>query len=704
MTRRFYSKIFASAVTVILMVIAGCSSPEHQVTVESLLKEMTNRETLPRYPDPYYTNRQFSSYDRGAEAPGDSSWFSNWDRSFFIREETNAGRNEYVMYDAEGPGAVVRFWMTFAGPGAGEGTLRFYFDRESEPTIEGSALDILSGGQLVGEPLSSSVSPRTDYKRRGHNLYLPLPYSSHLQITYESDNIKTEGATSGGEAVYYNINYRTYEDGDAEVKTFSHDQLSSADSLLRQVQRQLEERNKEKMLEQVTTTDSTFTETIEPGQSLSRMIQGPAALRRLSVELDAADRNQALRSTILELIFDENRTVWVPVGDFFGTGYQIRPSDTWYTKVTEDGRLHAYWIMPFRDTAEIVFQNLGEEPVTIRNSSVVWSDWNWDGNSMYFGATWQNYSDFYTGETKNQEGGGDPSDVNYTRLEGQGVYIGDALTLFDTAWTWWGEGDEKIYVDGEDFPSHFGTGSEDYFGYAWARPEVFTNHPFISQPDGSGNFTPGYTVNIRHRSLDAIPFTEELKVDMEIWHWASTIMDYAPASFFYLKPGAEIRVEPDPEGASEKVALKRSDIFSPYIQNNRIEGENLVLDTLSGGNISFPYREKPELSGNNFLNWSDGSPDDELRLYFMSGEERTFSLTGHLFTGPEYGTVQITINGRIALDRFNGYSENASILEKAMGSHPMRKGRNEIVVKILDDAPGDDNSFWGLDYIDFVKE
>ena len=38
---------------------------------------------------------------------------------------------------------------------------------------------------------------------------------------------------------------------------------------------------------------------------------------------------------------------------------------------------------------------------------------------------------------------------------------------------WWGEGDEKIYVDGEDFPSHFGTGTEDYYGYAWCRPEEF---------------------------------------------------------------------------------------------------------------------------------------------------------------------------------------------------------------------------------------
>jgi hypothetical protein len=32
---------------------------------------------------------------------------------------------------------------------------------------------------------------------------------------------------------------------------------------------------------------------------------------------------------------------------------------------------------------------------------------------------------------------------------------------------WWGEGDEKIWVDGEAFPSIFGTGTEDYYAYSW---------------------------------------------------------------------------------------------------------------------------------------------------------------------------------------------------------------------------------------------
>ena len=52
------------------------------------------------------------------------------------------------------------------------------------------------------------------------------------------------------------------------------------------------------------------------------------------------------------------------------------------------------------------------------------------------------------------------------------------LLSITPTWVGGGEGDEKVYVDGETFPSHFGTGTEDYYGYAWGRYEPWINHPF----------------------------------------------------------------------------------------------------------------------------------------------------------------------------------------------------------------------------------
>ena len=72
---------------------------------------------------------------------------------------------------------------------------------------------------------------------------------------------------------------------------------------------------------------------------------------------------------------------------------------------------------------------------------------------------------------------------------------------------WWGEGDEKFFVDGEKFPSTFGTGSEDYIGYAWAAepPFAFFDAPFCAMSDMplDGN---GETSVCRFHICDSIPF------------------------------------------------------------------------------------------------------------------------------------------------------------------------------------------------------
>ena len=94
--------------------VLDCTN-EREVTLESLLLEMVDRDRMARYPSPEYTSRQFSSYDRASTSPGEPGWYANADRSMFIREEMIGRRKEYVMFDTSGPGAVVRIWMTFAG-------------------------------------------------------------------------------------------------------------------------------------------------------------------------------------------------------------------------------------------------------------------------------------------------------------------------------------------------------------------------------------------------------------------------------------------------------------------------------------------------------------------------------------------------------------------------------------------------------------
>ncbi|HBO45056.1 MAG TPA: DUF2961 domain-containing protein, partial [Planctomycetaceae bacterium] len=106
LTRRFFMTV-ALCVGVMQTVATAAD-----VSLSSLLDEMTDRAALARFPDPAYTVKQFSSYDPASTAPDKPGWFANNDTSFFVREETNDGRTEWVMMDAEGPGAIVRWWIT----------------------------------------------------------------------------------------------------------------------------------------------------------------------------------------------------------------------------------------------------------------------------------------------------------------------------------------------------------------------------------------------------------------------------------------------------------------------------------------------------------------------------------------------------------------------------------------------------------------
>jgi hypothetical protein len=144
-------------------------------------------------------------------------------------------------------------------------------------------------------------------------------------------------------------------------------------------------------------------------------------------------------------------------------------------------------------------------------------------------------------------------DWNYIQIKGRGIYVGDTLTVFSPSPNWYGEGDERIYIDGEPVASHIGTGTEDYYGYAWGMPNYF-NSPFISTPERDGKTREdwrGYTTDSRLRLLDAIPFRNRLTHDMEIWDWADTQVDYAVATFWYARPGAECNRAPQPQEAAQ---------------------------------------------------------------------------------------------------------------------------------------------------------
>lgn len=118
-----------------------------RITTASLVEEMTDLAGLAEFPNPAYTCKQFSSYDRKIEVADRGLVPANADAGHFLRKEQRAGREEFVMVDTAGPGALVRIWS--ANPA---GTVRIYLDGAEQPVIEAAMPDLWAASSRIAAP------------------------------------------------------------------------------------------------------------------------------------------------------------------------------------------------------------------------------------------------------------------------------------------------------------------------------------------------------------------------------------------------------------------------------------------------------------------------------------------------------------------------------------------------------------------------
>ena len=646
------------------------------ITYESLLREMVDRDVIARFPDPAYRCLQASSYDRESDAGLESDkWFANADRGQYIREETNAGRQEWVLMDVEGPGAVVRFWS--ANP-SNDCTIRFYFDGNDEPALPVPFTDLLGGTWRVGAPLSAIRS-------KGWNLYLPIPFAKGCKITSDKNDF------------YYQINYRLYQPG-TQVETFSMDVFDRGRPVLRDVVQTFRDvgRATARRPGQVLRKGGS----LAPGHPVAiQLPDGPRVVRRLTIRLNSDDPEQACRQTVVRASFDAQETTWCPVGDFYGSGVGINRFQSWWQTVERDGTLTCYWPMPYREIATISLERTGRRSrgstIDTCEIEVEVGDWDWDDRSMYFHATWRHTYPLST-ETKH--------DWNYVEIKGKGVYVGDCLALMNPTTVWWGEGDEKIYVDSETFPSHFGTGTEDYYGYAWGDWHFF-QAPFHAQPRCDGPIVLGHTTVMRSRSLDAIPFTKSLKFDIEVWHWRNVEMAYAATTWFYAQPGATHNRLADRDGDQCFVA----EVEPMYKIDRAREGEDMEL-------VSVPDDISWKLEGN----WWDTQWSGDAQIWFgcervgdavelrhpepVRPGQRKVTLYASRYS--DYGIIHVSVDGQLLGEPIDLYNPEKGVAAtgpielgtvETKSSHPVVRievvGSNPMATK-----PG---TYFGFDCIVF---
>ena len=506
-----------------------------EISVLSLVDEMNDLDRLARLPsaDDAFVARQASSYDRRSRRPEDGeAWFANDDfvtptAPNLVRVEAAPdGGRRYVLLDAQGPGVVTRLWT--ATPA---GTVRIYVDDGTQPALEAPLGELLSGAVAPFEP------PLAQVTAMGFSLYFPFPFRSRCLITL--DSITSVDPFSGRpvEKVYYQVGYRQYPAGaQARVRPYSSAELQRAAPAVARVAAALragEVAAGEGTAERVVPIAHTA---LAPGQGVTTSVEAPAGggaittLRFTTPERDPA----RLRGTILTMSFDGVETVRAPLVDFFGTGPGWNPTRSLPFTVGADGTLLCRFVMPFAKTAVVTVSRpagVGGEPALELTGAltVVARPFEGDGRAV-FHARFRPPEALATRPLR---------DWHVATLQGRGRQVGTVLDVENPPQVaWWGEGDEKIYVDGATFPDPFGTGTEDYFGYAWSSTERFAHpyHALTLAPGPGEGFAGSFSMN-RFLIADPLPFTSALRFDLELWHWSDTTLHLSALLYWYAAPG-----------------------------------------------------------------------------------------------------------------------------------------------------------------------
>lgn len=259
------------------------------------------------------------------------------------------------------------------------------------------------------------------------------------------------------------------------------------------------------------------------------------------------------RKVLIKMTWDDQAhpSVLAPLGDFFCIGHSMPGtfSSLPFTVSAKPGEeykfggvssVNCYLPMPFNKRAKIEIINENDVPFGL----FFYIDYEMykeplSDDTVYFHAQWhrENPCDGWGPELQvnspevnsvpNIDGKG-----NYVILEaeGQGHYIGCNHSVAHFEESWWGEGDDMFFIDGEEIPSIVGTGGEDYFGHAWGMQKVA--FPFCGSIVHESDM-PGYQVSYRFHILDPIYFSKSIKVTMEHGHANHLADDWSTTAYWY---------------------------------------------------------------------------------------------------------------------------------------------------------------------------
>ncbi len=317
---------------------------------------------------------------------------------------------------------------------------------------------------------------------------------------------------------------------------------------------------------------------IEAGETkILAEMDGPGCITH--IWMTQGGRPFLYREVILRIYWDgeKNPSINVPLGDFFCLGHSMVNSfcSLPFTASTDDPykfgggcALNCYLQMPFRKHAKVEIVNEGRE----RHGQYFYIDYEnyekpLEDDVAYLHTMWrrENPTPGWGPEVSvnipesnavaNKEKVAYNNNYVILEAEGRGHYIGCNLSVTNFHGTWWGEGDDMIWVDGYKWPPDLhGTGSEDYFNQAWGMQDnaylfngssIFEGKTVYDHKLYDGKKCGGYQTSYVFHLTNPVHFKKSIKATIEHGHGNHTANDYSSTAYWYqIEPHRRFEILP----------------------------------------------------------------------------------------------------------------------------------------------------------------
>ncbi len=237
-------------------------------------------------------------------------------------------------------------------------------------------------------------------------------------------------------------------------------------------------------------------------------IRGAGCVSRIWVTIASPDL-YILRRCVIRMYWDgeDQPSVEAPIGDFFGVGFSEYRDFAALPLGMTSGGFYCYFPMPFSKSARIEVENQSARKIHAFYYHIThhrFDKLEKDAETGRFHARWRH--------EKTMPG----SNFTLLEAEGAGHYVGCNLNMqgVKPLSFWFLEGDEMIYVDGEQHPpAYHGTGTEDYFNSGWYFRTGTFSAPFhgLTLKDTLRSRISAYRFHIE----DPIPFKKSIRVTIE---------------------------------------------------------------------------------------------------------------------------------------------------------------------------------------------